>query len=1023
MEAMAPPWMCFEQLEEIVYVINMETYELVYLNRHGRESFLADSEEPYVGKKCYQTLQGYEGPCPFCNNEQLAAGEFVTWSYRNPILRRSFLMWDTIVRWEGRDYRLEFAADASDRPEDEARVKRAEELINESLLIAHSTQDLDEAIRQMLQYLGTHMACQALHVYEMRDDSWAVNTYAWTRSGLRPDRKPMYIGFIHPLKQWYEMFAHNEPLVIRDVQKFCRRTPELCRILQAPQLQRLILLPLIRNGTVVGFWRVDEPAEDRIEEIVDIGKIISHFLASMLEQRDLIRSLEDAGLHDQLTGALNRYALTPYLSRTQLEKDTGLVYCDLNGLKKTNDRFGHASGDRLIIQAFHILGSVFTGDQIFRMGGDEFLVLCEGVELPRFEERVARLREAAQTNGCGMAVGSVWYPAGEGLFSDLLDEADQRMYWDKRRASKEGEGAAAAAPQPAPSELPVPEQTPVRTYLEHCYFDVDSFLRSLCMEGSAYYVYFGDVRRNLYYISDNLKEDFGFSDSLVRDFIHELERKIYGPDQEMHMEDYRSMLRDKREVHSIRYRIYDKNGELSWLHCRGILKWDENRIQPLFFSGSMISLKNEAEVDPVTGLLNLPHALRQLEELNSMNARLMLLCVAFREFQDINRVFGRDLGNALLKEVSGTMERTMEEDFTFYRLDGVRFLAVSSTVFAPQEPARRIREIVREVFHKYKVPQAFPCAIGVVHSGKKAETPQQLLDEVMATASAAKGFPNLDFLESVVHLTEQYQLHSDLGMALNESVEHGFSGFHTVVQPLVEADSGRIWGGETLLRWRSKSGESVSPVAFVPVLEQSGLILPVGKWVLEQTLRHGRRLLDLRPDFSLTVNVSYIQAVDQSFFPFLKEKLEQCHVPPENLYIELTETNFDRMPDHLQRFVDQCRALGVRFALDDFGSAYSGLQVLLRYPADLIKLDRDLKKQVTSSKENERFVKSLVYACHQFNQKVCVEGVETEEDLNVIRNTGCDYIQGFYFYKPMEWSELESLVNAGEPPAGGGESG
>lgn len=126
--------------------------------------------------------------------------------------------------------------------------------------------------------------------------------------------------------------------------------------------------------------------------------------------------------------------------------------------------------------------------------------------------------------------------------------------------------------------------------------------------------------------------------------------------------------------------------------------------------------------------------------------------------------------------------------------------------------------------------------------------------------------------------------------------------------------------------------------------------------------------------------------------------------------LELTETHFDEMPDHLRQFIQNCQQHKIRFALDDFGNAYSGLELLLSYPADLIKLDRTLMCEITSSEDKKRFITSIVYACHQFERKVCVEGVETSEELAVILQTDCDFIQGFYFYKPMEWNELVKML-------------
>ena len=149
---------------------------------------------------------------------------------------------------------------------------------------------------------------------------------------------------------------------------------------------------------------------------------------------------------------------------------------------------------------------------------------------------------------------------------------------------------------------------------------------------------------------------------------------------------------------------------------------------------------------------------------------------------------------------------------------------------------------------------------------------------------------------------------------VNACIEHGFQGFRIVIQPQVETKNGRMFGGEVLLRWKNE-GKEISPSKFVPILEQTGMIAPVGKWILEETMRKGKEILKYQPDFRLSVNVSYLQIMDQKFFPFLEDTMERFQIPAENLLIELTETHFDEMPEHLQRFIRQCKQIGIRFAL------------------------------------------------------------------------------------------------------------
>ena len=1015
---MIPVWEHFEDLEEILYVADVETYELVYLNRYGRSVFRIEDEDNYAGKKCYEVLQGRREPCPFCTNSQLKEGKFIEWTYRNPLLKAPYRIKDTIVEYEGRQYRMEFAMDVEKEKQeaqklDLAAVRHYEELINECFLKVRAVTDMDEALSFMLHYLGTHISCNAVMIYESRERKWLLNTYSWSRAGKAPEKKLLELSVAEPVTKWYETFFHNEPLLLTDMEKLCRDMPALSKVLSPEQVRRMILIPLLAKAEVVGFVRIDDPPEKQMNAVAEMCKILSHFIVSLIQQRDLIRNLEQISFRDQMTGAMNRYALNSYLARAHLERDMGLIYCDLIGLKRVNDRFGHASGDRTIIQAYQVLGGMFPVDQIFRMGGDEFLVVREGVGREKFQESVEQLKAAAVSSRCWLSIGSAWCQAGGKSFNDLMNEADENMYENKRtyyRLCGLTDGLEEHRMEHDDREL-VQSQDALHAFVRDCYFDVTSFLKSLTMTGSSFYIYFGDMRKNLYYISDNLKEDFCFPGNIVPNFVSLLEQRIYGPDQQMHGEDTRAMLREKRESHSVRYRIYDKNGELTWLHCRGIMKWNEDKTEPLFFSGSMVSLKNESEVDPITGLLNLSIALKRISEFNRLGIETMLMCIVLRKFSDVNRVFGRDIGDAVMKEIGWQLERNLGVQFYFYRIDGARFLAVSQTVLEPEGAVASIQKIIKDIFRKYKIHVVSPCAIGVLHSAAGQREAQELVDNVITAAHTAKAFPDLDYLEFSSHMTKTYQEHTDMSMALNACIEHGFQGFRIVIQPQVETKNGRMFGGEVLLRWKNE-GKEISPSKFVPILEQTGMIAPVGKWILEETMRKGKEILKYQPDFRLSVNVSYLQIMDQKFFPFLEDTMERFQIPAENLLIELTETHFDEMPEHLQRFIRQCKQIGIRFALDDFGSAYSGLQLLLQYPADLIKLDRTLMREITTSKEKMRFIMSVVYACHQFGKEVCVEGVETKEELDIVRQTECDFIQGFYFYKPLEWEEMRQVLES-----------
>ena len=1009
---MKAPWEYFDDLDEIIYVIDYRTYDLIYMNRYTRKQFSIASEKAYRGKKCYAILQGLPGPCPFCTNAKLREGKFYEWKYRNPILQQTFLLKDTLISWEGNPYRVEIAISAGEEGGTAQDHLYYESFVNDCLTQTHSAVEPEESLNILMRFLGEHMHCSRVDLYEASKEDWLHHTYHWGK-GEKQDA-PLKMKFVADLCQWYVSFRHNSPIFLSDMEHFSKVMPELYNYFGSPgRRQSILLTPLLSSCKVIGFLRVDNPSEPQ-GRVSDICRILCHFILTMLERRDLMVHLKRLSYHDQLTGALNRHAMGEYVAGPEFEKAVGMLYCDINGLKNTNDLLGHEDGNRLIRQTYGALTAIFRKDQVYRIGGDEFLVLFPCQDEAQFHMRLELLHRELVAQNCDLSVGGVWAPAGKKNFDSLLKTADERMYQSKRAFYSQKDPATGVVRQEQRqywrnTEIRVNEKNPFQIFAKNYYFDSEAFFKSIAMDDTSLYLYCGDMQKNVFYISDNLRRDFNFSSNLIYDFITLLEQRIYEGDRQMHMEDTREMLEKKRTVHSIRYRIYNKQGEPVWMHCRGILKWNEEKTKPLFFSGSMVTLSNESELDQATGMMSLSYALDRLRKLCEQKQELLLLCFSLNSFADINRMLGRGTGDQILWEIGSTLRKEMGNDFRFARVDGLRFFAFSRTVLEPRDPVWNIQRIVRSIYRMHGANIMYPCAVGGLRSPRDGRTAGDLVENAMVVLKEAKSAPEKGYVEFSADLRRDYKDKTDLSMALNACVNRMFEGFRIVIQPQVLASTGRIYGGEVLLRWEHQ-GCNVSPGKFIPMLEQTGLIIPVGKWVVYQAALACQQILRICPDFKISFNVSYLQILDKTLLPFLKSTLQNYKLPGENLIIELTETHFDTMPEHLQDFVHQCKSLGITFALDDFGNAYSSLQLLLQYPADLIKLDRTLMQEITSSKEKMDFIMSIIYACHRFGKKVCVEGVEKKEELDIVRQTECDYIQGFYFYKPMELKRIYQVL-------------
>ena len=392
-------------------------------------------------------------------------------------------------------------------------------------------------------------------------------------------------------------------------------------------------------------------------------------------------------------------------------------------------------------------------------------------------------------------------------------------------------------------------------------------------------------------------------------------------------------------------------------------------------------------------------------------------------FSEINNTKGRAYGDRLLKKVSDALTEKLFWKMSFFRLEGMRCMAVvNSSCMAEGQDAlvEQLRAVIQRSYASLHVSVQNCCSFGVMEYPNGAMTPDDLVENLVSLIRVAKQDARLDYVDYSTPNIQRVKQMSNMVLALSRNVAHHMEHFRIMIQPIVSAEDGCVIGGEVLLRWTFE-GQDVSPPTFIPILEKTGLIRAVGRWVFEQTASTCTRLQAHDPDFYLTFNVSLHQLSDAPL-TFMRETLEKYRLTGSSLVAELTESCLDEQPEKLTGFVDACQKLGIAIALDDFGSGYSSLRMLLQYPSSIIKLDRSLVREVTESKAKMRFIRSIVYACHQFGKKVCMEGVETAEQNEMIRNTGCDMIQGYYHYRPMELSQVYRLVSQTGPKKQGKET-
>lgn len=429
-------WQFFENMNEYVYATDIETHEIVYMNRKTLQVYGLQSLEDAKGKKCYELLQKTLIPCGMCNNDRLSVGEFEEWHYYNPIIDRYLMLKDTLIEdsANGKKYRVEIGVDISEERTQDGVIQKyqnMEFMINEGLRIALQTATPEQSIEVILEYLGNSLNGERTYIFERNERGRDDNTYEWVAEGISREKENLQDIPPEICAHWYRMFQEGKFIVFKDLEEIRESDPLQYENLKRQNIHSLVVVPLYDDGKVIAFYGVDNPPPPSLEYASNMLQIMGHFLVSCIKRRNLMSQLENVSYKDQLTKLGNRFAMEKYINEIDAEKSIGVVYCDITGLKRVNDSMGHEAGDQLILRACDSLKKAFGEYGLFRIGGDELLALCAGIEHAALMERIGLLKECMKQNNVNMAVGEIWREKYQTGLDTLLQESEKRMYADK----------------------------------------------------------------------------------------------------------------------------------------------------------------------------------------------------------------------------------------------------------------------------------------------------------------------------------------------------------------------------------------------------------------------------------------------------------------------------------------------------------------------------------------------------------------------------------------------------------------
>jgi diguanylate cyclase (GGDEF)-like protein/PAS domain S-box-containing protein len=491
----------------------------------------------------------------------------------------------------------------------------------------------------------------------------------------------------------------------------------------------------------------------------------------------------------------------------------------------------------------------------------------------------------------------------------------------------------------------------------------------------------------------------------------ELFARLLHPDDRERVLEAHLHTHETHEPLSLEYRLIARDGRIVHLRDEGVIVVDEHE-KPLYLQGYLLDITSQREAehqlrqlalyDPLTGLANraffherLKHAIKLRHDVGQATG---LLYIDLDDFKGINDRWGHDLGDDVLNEIGRRIERSVRPGDTAARLGGDEFAVVLTEPVTPDDAvsvAERLLAEIAKPLDSGSGPLYTSASVGIAF-GSDDET---LLREADIAMYRAKNHSELGYAFFDAQLDRAAVERSQRIGELREGI--GREEFRLDYQAVVDLDRSEITGYEALVRWEHPSLGELPPGEFIPLAEETGLIVSLGEWVLMEACTEATNLHRLhgRP-LHMSVNVSARQLHHPDFYRHVCRALDASALMPALLTLELTESTLLASDERVAQTLARIKELGVVLALDDFGTGYASLSYLRQFPIDVVKIDRSFTAQVGTKNGDLVLLKGIIDLGHALELNLVAEGIETSEQHTIVRKLGCQQAQGFYFGRP-----------------------
>ncbi len=713
--------------------------------------------------------------------------------------------------------------------------------------------------------------------------------------------------------------------------------------------------------------------------------------ATVLERKVMMDALSGLG-----TRSGYEHDMIEYDQEFEKNKDTRFtfLFVDINNLRSVNGLYGHQEGDSYISNvAVLLMTSLRSAEHIYRMGGDEFLAIYRKADEKIVVRDIKRIQDACAKSAENhdyipeLAIGYAISDPKYNNLRDVLRVADYMMYRNKADIKR---------------DIVEDKIRHTGTHLNLTGL-TDRVFDAMCLTSEEYYPYLTNMETNVTRISPSMVDYFGLESEFIDNFGEVWSKYVHPDDLLEYTNDFSATVSGRKQYHFCRYRAKAKNGEYVEITCRGGVYHGRDG-EPDVFAGYIVNHGATGTIDGSTGLKNHQAMYEHLTEALAEQRTGVVMRVEIRNLNRIRMIYSGETAATLIRNLANDFVSTVDKDGEVFSNHGSNFIFC-----LPGYDEAKANELYRRIRKHCKAgiltdEELIPVDI----TGGAVKMPDETLPVPSAIRQAALFANEEAYYHNANRLWffgETDQGAGTYNKELLKQIQHDCimdrTHFYLRFQPIIRAQTGEVAGAEALLRWRSEDHGEVSPGRFIAFLENDPAYEPLGYDIIRHAVRIAAQIRKTLPGFRINVNITAIQLLSDEFISTVVKILEEEQYDPACLMLELTERCKEMEFGLLSERVTELKKTGIHVALDDMGTGYSTIDLLLRLTSDEFKLDMAFTRELQGNEKHETLTRTLCASAARSKVDVCFEGVETEEMAEYLKGYGDVLLQGYYFSRPL----------------------